>query len=76
MTVSSIRFKNLTFSSFGEKTRFVDQTLSILNIYNSKYNSGCPQNVSVKFEPKIPNISFIITAGKCNFWGVSKKELI
>ncbi len=37
---------------------------------------GCPQNVSVKFQPKIPNRSFIIIAGKCYFWGVSKKELI
>ncbi len=36
---------------------------------------GCPQNVSVKFQLKIPHISFIITAGKCHFWGVSKKEL-
>ncbi len=36
---------------------------------------GCPQNVSVKFQPKIPHRSFIITAGKSHFWGVSKKEL-
>ncbi len=34
----------------------------------------CPQNVPVKFQPKIPNRSFIITAVKCHFWGVSKKE--
>ncbi len=37
---------------------------------------GCPQNVSVKFHAKIPHRSFIITAGKCHFWGVSKNELI
>ncbi len=32
---------------------------------------GCPQNVSVKFQPKIPHRSFIITAGKCHCdeWG-------
>ncbi len=36
---------------------------------------GCPRNVSVKFQLKVPNRSFIITAGKCHFWGVSKKEL-
>ncbi len=36
----------------------------------------CPQNVSVKCLPKILNKSFIITAGKCHFWGVSKKEVI
>ncbi len=35
---------------------------------------GCPQNVSVKLQPKIPNRSFIITAGKCHFWGVSKNR--
>ncbi len=33
---------------------------------------GCPQNVSVTFQAKIPHRSFIITAGKCHFWGVSK----
>ncbi len=35
---------------------------------------GCPQNVSVKFQAKIPNRSFIITAGKCHFWGGFKKK--
>ncbi len=28
---------------------------------------GCPHNVSVKFQPKIPNRSFIVTAGKFKF---------
>ncbi len=37
---------------------------------------GCPQNVSVKFQAKIPHRAFIITAGKCIFWGVSKNKLI
>ncbi len=37
---------------------------------------GCPQNMSVKFQPKIPNRSFILTAGKCHFWGVSKKRAV
>ncbi len=35
---------------------------------------GCPQDASVKFLPKIPNRSFIITVLKCHFWGVSKKR--
>ncbi len=35
---------------------------------------GCPQNVSVTFQPKIPHRSFIITTGKGHFWGVSKKR--
>ncbi len=35
---------------------------------------GCPQNVSVKFQPKLPNRSFIITAGKCHFFGVCLKR--
>ncbi len=30
---------------------------------------GCPENVSVKFQAKIPHRSFIITTGKCHFWG-------
>ncbi len=37
---------------------------------------GCPYNVSVKFQAKIPHRSFIITAGKCHFWGGSKNERI
>ncbi len=37
---------------------------------------GCPQNVSVKFQAKIPHRAFIITAGKCIFWGVSKNKLM
>ncbi len=38
---------------------------------------GCPQNVSVKFQLKIPNRLFIITsAGKCHFWGMSKKRAV
>ncbi len=35
---------------------------------------GCPQNVSVKFQLKIPHRSFIITSGKYHFWGMSKKR--
>ncbi len=37
---------------------------------------GCPQIVSVNFQAKIPHRSFIITAGKYHFWGVSKNELV
>ncbi len=40
-----------------------------------KIDLGGPQDVFVKFKSKIPNRSFIITAGKCHFWGVFKKEL-
>ncbi len=36
---------------------------------------GSPQNVSVKFQPKLPNKSFIITAGKCHCLGVSTGPL-
>ncbi len=37
---------------------------------------GCPQNVSVKFQLKIPHRAFILTSGKCHFWGVSKKRVV
>ncbi len=37
---------------------------------------GCPQNVSVKFQTKMPQRSFIIKAGKYNVWGVSTNVLI
>ncbi len=35
------------------------------SFYKMQIGLGCPQNMSVKFQLKIPNISFILTAGKC-----------
>ncbi len=40
--------------------------MPLFTIYNISLR--CPQNVSVRFQLKIPHISFIISFWKCQFW--------
>ncbi len=61
-----VRYPSILYLKYWQ---FILKETCYDHFYNSmQYKSQCPQNVSVKFQLKIPHRSFIMIFWKCLFW--------